>query len=166
MRASIQWQWMSCNSYIRMSDRLTKLNRKTKNNTGCFFSLLFRKNLFGTSEVLRWAHNRPMREQEWKKTPCINAWSGLMPGVPECQHDHYLRVLTFDPRLPSFLFKLETMSQFTIDKIIAILETTSDAHTNWIRFYQLDFKFSLGNQINTQISVWHKKSHHHPPVCF
>ena len=23
---------MSCNSYIRMSDRLTKLNRKTKNN--------------------------------------------------------------------------------------------------------------------------------------
>ena len=76
-----------------------------------------------------------------------------MPGVPECQHDHYLRLLTFDPRLPSFLFKLETMTQFTIDKIIAILETTSDAHTNWIRFYQLDFKFSLGNQINTQSDI-------------
>ena len=50
-------------------------------------------------------------------------------------------------------------------KIIAILETTSDDHTNWIRFYQLDFKFSLGNQINTQVSVCHKEISSRSSFC-
>ena len=43
--------------------------------------------------------------------PC----SELGRGLPECEHDHYLRLrlLTFDPHLPSLLYKQETVSLIT-----------------------------------------------------
>lgn len=44
---------------------------------------------------------------------------------------------------PSPLSPLQTRNCVTNNKIIAFLQTTSGAHTNWIRFYHLDFKFCL-----------------------
>ena len=86
-----------------------------------------------------------VRVSTWSLSPAPDLWSP-------------------SPHLPSLLYKLETVSQ--IIKIIAFLQTTSGAHTNWIRFYQLDFKFCLKLIIKSTHKTLEREQNNFFSVCF